>query len=446
MVKEKKKNSDKETKTNSDKETGTYKDYCQLFDGVFSGEIKRDIVSDRLMWWSEGKWRPIFTKPLLGKLKSIAHDSKGFFKANQIESHLYRLMDETNPDLLINIPAWDKVDRIKQIASCLNLDPVARLAPLIVEYVIKDFGARMFDRIKDPMVQNRCLIFTGAQGTGKDTLIDVLVGGLGHYVRDLIISEKPEEKEINRLISQGLVINISEFDRVCKIQSSTLKNILTKPFADIRANFQDDFEHHDLRCSFIGSANTIDLFRDHTGNRRYSLIELKGRPGEAIKSPYPGYDKKKSRAENDKEKLQIIAQFKHYSDTAWYPDPLLKVMDVMERRLKELTPTDPAQEMAIDFDRMVEAIAKNCHKQDGKIWIPSTVLTDMCKELGKRYGFKQHDAKHKLKLIRNLRDKHTNRGDFFLLSYTSELVEPEKVKTVKKAINESSPDSSLISH
>jgi hypothetical protein len=402
-----------------------YSDYVALIEDTF-GETRRDIFSGRLMVKHEGRWRGLLEATILGKLKSLCRDSSGWYSATAIEDHIQRLTGETKPELLVEIPTWDRRDRIKEIVSYLNL---ARPIKTHAEELIKDFGARMFDRLENPSIQNRCLIFYGQQGIGKDYLIDVLVGGLGEFAKDLTIGRYPDERELDLVLSQGLAVKIGEFDRTGRMDPATLKNIITKPFADSREPYARAPSRKELRCSFIASSNTLDVFRDHTGNRRYILIELEGKKNKAIKFGYP---------DSKEDQLQILSQFRELSRAKF--KTMADTESCLKARIDRLTPEDPTEAMLYDFDDLVARLPDRCfrrHEEQARIC--NFDLSGVFKELSKNHGM---SIPHIRTLLRQKgRTWHTKQGRGFWIP-----VELERVTEVSRDVTRLSPSLSPLNH
>ncbi len=112
-------------------------------------------------------------------------------------------------DLLIDVPKWDKVDRIKTIAGRINAKAYDHTQ---IERIIKTLYCQMFSRIFDGpnALESFALFFISTrQGTGKSALIDALFGGLGQYLGTVMWDSSKDE--INRLLARRfLCIELKE--------------------------------------------------------------------------------------------------------------------------------------------------------------------------------------------------------------------------------------------
>jgi len=310
-----------------------YEDYAALFEKHLPGNEK-DIFSRMVMVKNDmGHWVPVVNK--LGVLRSYAIDTK-FLKKNDVEDHLARYEDLKKPaKLLADIPEWDGLDRIKTLASCLEIDNCTTDE---AEQLIKGWGARMFQRLENPYIQNKMIILKGPQGVGKDTFINAMLEGLGQFSSDLHITEG---KDMQLALSSRMVFRISEFDRASKISVEALKDIITKASTDVRGPWKHAAEMRVCRCSFISSVNVDEILRDHTGNRRYIIFALTG-----IRREYP-LD----------QSPQVLAQFRQLAEEGF--EPAKEAVDKMDTYIAEKTPEDPKWLILEDFDERMAAFERD---------------------------------------------------------------------------------------
>jgi hypothetical protein len=239
--------------------------------------------------------------------------------------------------LLVDIPIWDKNDRIKQIATCMILKKGTGLSQEHFEDYLKQWGAKIFEKIEDASVQNESeiLLLIGGQGIGKDRLIYSIVGGLGRYYSEGTIGRK--ENDDYQLAAQSLVINLSEFDQTARTDIGYLKDFITKKEVTFRRPYAREPENFSLHHSLIASSNESDILRDSTGNRRFAPFEI-----EKIVWQYP-----------EKESLQILAQFKALKGHRVSNDSK-KAMDVY---IKEKTPPTNEERVLEYFDNIMRSRA-----------------------------------------------------------------------------------------
>lgn len=247
--------------------------YFQLFQEVL-GEMKRDIFSGKLMLQYGGMWEP--ARNHLGRVYSEAHDYRTEdidFVIGAIEPHFDQYEHEQTPVFIPEIPVWDGIDRLQQIAACIELDGTQNIPSNSPEVFLKLWCAGIFRKMDDPGYQNPVLILKGPQGIGKDVLIDTVTGGFGQWARDLILSNN--DKDNYSQLSRSAVLKIAEFERTSRTDISTLKDMIFRKYTYLRGAYERDFKEAQCRASFVASCNTEDIYRDSTGNRRFVVLNIK---------------------------------------------------------------------------------------------------------------------------------------------------------------------------
>lgn len=289
-------------------------DYIKLMTSL---PVSRELVVDQLdgELYSRGNdeiWRK--TENLLDYFAGCAINYGDFFRNGHLKFHLARYRYNSAPvKLRIEIPEWDGIDRLAEIAAACEFENVTQDD---FYELIGHWGAGIFKRLEDASIQPFTPILQGAQGLGKDSLIDALTGGLGDYRKRLRIA-RPEEAE--RDLHTALVFTIPEFDRTSKTEIATLKDLLTTSSTTVRLAYDKRSESRSVRASFIASCNLQDVLADHTGNRRFWVLrckslglETEGEGEDAIGTgrvtrSYPGLWGRELMRD---ERLQIVAQFR----------------------------------------------------------------------------------------------------------------------------------------
>lgn len=316
------------------------------------GDIKQDILTnDPMVPRRGGGWEPLLNNLLY--LESYALEDRRRFILSSFPRHFARYSrEDLKPELLVALPDWDGVDRIKEI--CQVIRSVHFSSPQLYE-LIKHWLVGVFRRLQDPSFQNPMIIIKGAQGIGKDTLISALLGGLGEYLKELDISSREAEAQLH----MGLVFKISEFDRAARTNVATLKHLLTTSSTHCRLPYDRRPQSRAVRASFISTCNVDDILRDPTGNRRYWVIELSyaGFPAQIIeedteqsnnvsyfaKTPEVTYPGMFCRPNYRAEQLQILAQ----AQTAALQGTCelsAETKEIMEALIANMTPEEPEKE------------------------------------------------------------------------------------------------------
>lgn len=291
-------------------------------------------------------------------LKSYAKEA-GLPKSD-VEDHLDRYIFEKKPELLIDVEDWDGVDRIGSLKKYIILkdqDP-----EIVVEF-IKDWGSKVFRRLFDSEEQNRCLIFKGGQGIGKDSLITSLIKGFGMYKTKFAM--QANERDYLNTYSKKLVVHIEEFDQTNKMGIGFLKSLITRDEAEFRKSYGRDDVIKQMHCSFISSVNFDTFLRDPTGNRRFVVFDV-----ERINW---GYDRDWGK--------QIVAQFYQLYKDGYYIDK--KHIDYMTEYVKKYEQIEIEDEVLPLWDERVANIQRQKAKYDPgyrlRIHDVDHVMGDLCK-------------------------------------------------------------------
>lgn len=365
------------------KPKAAYADYIQLFTQVL-GELKRDVFTGDLHFYSDRhrRWLPVFDETALGRIRSFARE-KDFYNVSAVDDYIQRHTFESSPQLLIDLHEWDGQDRIAEVAACLKCN---NLDTSEVYELLCDWGAKMFRRLYDPIIQNRILVIKGRQGLGKDFLVKQMLGGLGQYLVPFVIHQQ-ERDTFQQLIS-GLVMVISEYDRTNRTEVSALKNMITADRASFRGAYERKPKIHMVRSSFIATCNVDGILRDWTGNRRYIIFDVAD-----IERRYPLGDT-----------MQVLAQWRKLSSDGYRAseETESKLAGYIDRQ----TPADPEKELIEDYQILFRKARDQFGPCEGRML--SSELGDVWKELGRLHDLRPNTIKAILK--RNGFGKHTNDG------------------------------------
>lgn len=308
-----------------------------------NGPMRRELLSDKLVIKGPyGISEPVDNYLLY--FRGCANHYPRYFSGRKFEEMLEEHRMNLTPEVCLDIPKWDGVDRLAEIASVIKFRNVTQEQ---FYDLIRGWGATLWQRLQDPFTQPILPVFVGAQGLGKDTLINALCGGLGFYYKKLDVRKNRPEEAMAQLHS-ALVFGIEEYDRISKTDPSTLKAIITSPWTDRRLSYERSDKKRMVRASFIASCNTLDILTDSTGNRRFWIFDMIDGGFELrdagaglvvgtskVLRDYPGHYKRKSHAFD---RLQILAQFKDLGEGG-YEVPT-DSEDAMVAFVDSLTPED----------------------------------------------------------------------------------------------------------
>jgi hypothetical protein len=331
-------------------------------------------------------WQSALNRLAAIRSEALQMEEAGQIKFNRvaIEDHFIGWTGNMKPRFLVDIPEWDGVDRINLFASCLELNPAQGFSLEDCDNLITDWLVKAYRRLENPSVRNRILILKGKQNIGKDWWIDSLVSGAGQFTQDLSIVSGDKDSYLQ--LSRGLFLKISEFDRTARTEVSVLKDMVTKPYTDIRGSYERDIRRRDCRASFISSCNIDDILRDHTGSTRYIVLDVAN-----IRYEYPVRDKNAG--------LQIMAQAKYMAD-GWTCPSVTE--EKLARWLGDRTPDNPLDDLVDAFnDELYKFISDLSYFRRkeylDKGWIPNRELAGVIKAVASQLEVKEVRVRNMLK-------------------------------------------------
>lgn len=357
-----------------------YSLYRQFFDEHFKDAKKDAISKDVVSKSDDGVWQPVLFR--FEALKSYAK-GKGLKPANVL-MHFDRFEMKKKPELLINIPKWDGIDRIIQLKEFIKI----KNHPFeIFEESLKEWGANLFRRLYHDIYQNRCIILKGGQGLGKDHLLKNLLKDFGPYYSKF--SCHRNENDCWSQVTGKLILHIEEFDQTGRMGVSFLKDLITRDWA----TYRDPYAKRSLtrKCvgSFISTVNIDSMLRDETGNRRFAVFEI-----DSIDWKYP-----------KDWSGQIIAQFYNLYTTGYFarPETWQSVMDGNS----SFEQVDMVPELLNAWDLRVSAISKDKGLKELTYGQIDGVITELCRQS----GWRSKSVCSMLKM--NGRSRHTKNGTVY---------------------------------
>lgn len=114
----------------------------------------------------------------------------------------------------------------------------------------------------------------GDQGQGKSTTLKRM--GREWFNESL---EGLTGKEAMEQIQGSWIFELAELDALKRADISAVKHFISKTEDRYRVAYGKRVEHFPRRCVFFGTTNEEDFLRDVTGNRRFWVINCKGRTG-----------------------------------------------------------------------------------------------------------------------------------------------------------------------
>lgn len=375
-------------------EKASYKDYINYVLSLPQiRELRRDKLSDLCYARTKKKWRPVHNLEDYIRSHGRAYDC---FDGPAFIEHLAQYKeDELEPSLLIDVPKWDGIDRIREIADTCKFSNVTSED---FYQLLCHFGAGIFQRIDNPQHQQPTLILQGPQGAGKDSLIKALFGHLDFYLKDLDLRPNREAEAIKQLHT-AILFNIPEFDRTARAEIATLKYILSTASTDVRLSYDRTDEQRMVKASFISSCNIKNIIADHTGARRYWVINCDFLGFELVKAKeeappvgtgkilkdYPGLY---SRPNYQYEQAHILAQFKHLYEIGF--KAAQESITKIQMSVGSMVPESPEALLLAEYDEAISKINEVPEKRssvDGEFLFTVSQLSEILLRLQKNYGY-----------------------------------------------------------
>jgi len=227
--------------------------------GVVLGALPWDANAER-RWW-------------------VDVDDAGFRR--YMESY-YGMKKKTDlDDALLIVSAQNKINDVKRYLEGLTWDGVPRVETLLPVYLgaedniytgavmRKSLAAAVARAIVGGVKYDQMPIFTGPQGIGKSTLLDIL--GKDWFSDSLTTFAGKEAAEL----IQGTWINeVGELSAFSKQENQIIKQFLSKTHDIYRAAYGHRTEKYPRRCVFFGTSNDHEFLRDATGNRRIWPVDV----------------------------------------------------------------------------------------------------------------------------------------------------------------------------
>ena len=182
---------------------------------------------------------------------------------------------------LIIVSNNNRINDVKEYLTSLTWDGVKRLDTLLPDYL----GAEDNEYTRAVMRKSLCAavargiiggvkfdympIFTGPQGIGKSTFLNIL--GKEWFSDSLTTFEGKEAAEL----IQGTWINeIGELTAMNRMEHNAVKQFLSKQEDIYRQAYGRRTDKYPRRCVFFGTSNNEEFLKDSTGNRRFWPVDV----------------------------------------------------------------------------------------------------------------------------------------------------------------------------
>jgi predicted P-loop ATPase len=166
-------------------------------------------------------------------------------------------------------PQWDGKDYIKELADTVDTTNQSFWREVFKRFLVGSV-AGCLDKEK---VNQIVPILTGPQGIGKTTFLMHLAPP---ELRRLTSSGIPagQNKDDSIRLTNSMFIALDEFDNIRDRELSYLKDIITRPYIDVRLPYNHRSEHLKHIASFAGTSNFLEVLHDQTGSRRFHCFDV----------------------------------------------------------------------------------------------------------------------------------------------------------------------------
>jgi hypothetical protein len=176
-------------------------------------------------------------------------------------------------DFLNDLPPWDGVDHIRELAQRIPTDSTAwhdRFFRWFLSMVAH------WQQLDTQHANSATPLLVGNQGCGKSTFcLNLLPPALRTYYTDSL--DFGRRREVELALHRYALINLDEFDSIKSSQQSYVKQVLQKVNVSTRLPYQSTTQLLRRYATFIATSNNFDLLTDPTGSRRYICIEITGK-------------------------------------------------------------------------------------------------------------------------------------------------------------------------
>ena len=171
-------------------------------------------------------------------------------------------------DYLNNLPEWDGVDYIAQLASSATVTQ-----PVHFEKCLRKWLVAMVATLSDENVSNQtAIVFSGAQGIGKTTWFHtILPKEFQEFIHEGYVHTKDKESSVK--LSECVLILMDELENLTEKNIDGVKQLMTQKGTNLRRAYTPMTQYYRSRASFAGTVNRKHFLKDLTGNRRFLCFE-----------------------------------------------------------------------------------------------------------------------------------------------------------------------------
>lgn len=225
----------------------------RLRDAGRSGDWWRDVDDSYLRAYMERVWRFVGKDKIQDAWNAVVEEQR----YHPVRDYLRGIV-------------WDGVERVDELLiRYLDADDT--------EYVRAVTRKWMVGAVRRAMVPgcqfDAMLVLYGPQGVGKSRFGRILSRGWFTDSLGRMDAGKDSYERLNGV----WIAEVAELAAARKSEMEDIKNFITKTSDTYRGAYERQTRERKRQCVFYGSTNTVDMLRDATGNRRFWVVDVKGR-------------------------------------------------------------------------------------------------------------------------------------------------------------------------
>ena len=252
---------------------------------------------------------------------------------------------------LDQLPEWDGVDRIKELAARVPTEQPHWEKYL--RYWLVGMVAQWRENDKQLTGNALTPLLIGRQGCGKTRFCKILLPPeLRDYYNDKLNFKN--EFDLNIALTSFALINIDEFDKTTNSQQIVLKYLLSSSDVKFRPPYGKTIKQYRRYTSFIGTTNQLQPLVDPTGSRRFVCVGIPA--GKNIDFT------------DNLNHRQLYAQALHLFNTGerfWLDD------DEIQTLIEENVP----YQRTVDLVEMINETYRKPKDDEGRWWGTTEILT-----------------------------------------------------------------------
>ena len=247
-------------------------------------EVTYNQISDQTSYTeNNGEWKSLEDSDICSLRRRMAADTgKRVLKSDLKDMLMSDYAHRIHPvrDYVRQLPTWDKVDRVSQLAAHVHIDPVQEgqkpeeAQELFLWALHKWLVATMADWLSDDICNETILTLIGPQGVYKTTFFRYLLPPMlrPYYLENSSNSFSQKDDQI--ALVENCLVEIEEIDMFKDRDNAELKSLSTKVTLKVRRPYDKFVMTKHRLASLCATGNQEHFLTDKTGNRRWLCFRV----------------------------------------------------------------------------------------------------------------------------------------------------------------------------